>query len=44
MLTMIDSWIDLSEEDIHRLELESMDKLKEKIKSAECSMAYTSGI
>ncbi|CBK24652.2 uncharacterized protein [Blastocystis hominis] len=44
MLTMIDSWIHLSEEDIYRLELEGMDELKNKMKSSERSMAYTSGI
>lgn len=44
MLTMIDSWISLSEEDIYRLEVEGMDELKKKMKSTERSMAYTSGI
>lgn len=44
MLTMIDSWIHLSEEDIYRLELEGMDELKNKMKSSERSTAYTSGI
>ena len=44
MITSIDSWHDLKEEDIRRMEIECMEKLKELIKSSELSQAYAVGM
>lgn len=40
MITSIDSWYDLTEAQIHDMELKCMEELKEMIKSAELSQAY----
>lgn len=44
MITSIDSWYDLKEEDIRRMEKECMEKLKEMIQSSELSQAYAVGM
>ena len=44
MITSIDSWHDLKEEDIRRMEIECMEKLKEMIQSSELSQAYAVGM
>ena len=41
MITQIDNWFSLSMDDISKMEVECMEELKEMIKSAEISQAYS---
>ena len=44
MIVAIDRWIHLSSEDIHRLELECMEELEQRIHSSTRSQEYSMGL